>query len=141
MREDRVTAQLKKLVAERAKENCEYCRSQSRFGMQPFSIEHIIPRSRSGATTAENLALSCQGCNNCKYNKTDAIDPLSGELATLYHPRQEQWEEHFIWNDDFSLIIGITPTGRASVEALKLNRESLVNLRKILYSFGEHPPV
>ena len=120
MREERVTTPLKKLVASWANGNCEYCRSQSRFAMQPFSVEHIIPRSRGGKTTADNLALSCQGCNNCKYNKTKAIDPVSGELAALYHPRQEQWEEHFIWNDDFSIIIGITPTGRGvAIESRK----------------------
>jgi hypothetical protein len=30
--------------------------------------------------------------------------------------------------------------GRATVEALRLNREGLVNLRRILYAAGEHPP-
>ncbi|MEH1969279.1 HNH endonuclease [Nostoc sp.] len=32
---------------------------------------HIsIPKSQGGNTTLDNLALSCQGCNNRKYNKT-----------------------------------------------------------------------
>ena len=34
----------------------------------------------------------------------------------------------------------LTPTGRATANALQLNRESLVNLRRILYGMGEHPP-
>lgn len=141
MPESRVTAQQKKAVAERANGCCEYCRSQARFAIQPFSIEHIIPRSQDGETVMDNLALSCQGCNNHKYNKTEGRDPVSGDLVPLYHPRNQQWSDHFAWNDDFSLIIGLTATGRATVETLQINREGVVNLRRVLYTMGEHPPV
>jgi hypothetical protein len=44
------------------------------------------------------------------------------------------------WSDDYLHIIGITATGRATVEALQLNRTNLVNLRRALYSIGAHPP-
>ncbi|HEY9708139.1 MAG TPA: HNH endonuclease [Oculatellaceae cyanobacterium] len=141
MPESRVTAQQKKAVAERANGCCEYCRSQVRFAIQPFSIEHIIPRSAGGETVLDNLALSCQGCNNHKYNKTEGRDPVSGDTVPLYHPRKQRWSNHFAWNDDFTLIIGLTPTGRSTVEALQLNREGVVNLRRVLYAMGEHPPV
>jgi hypothetical protein len=141
MPESRVTAQQKKAVAERANGCCEYCRSQVRFAIQPFSIEHIIPRSAGGETVLDNLALSCQGCNNHKYNKTEGRDPVSGDTVPLYHPRKQRWSKHFAWNDDFTLIIGLTPIGRSTVEALQLNREGVVNLRRVLYAMGEHPPV
>ncbi len=140
MPENRVTAQQKKAVAERAKGCCEYCRSQARFAIQTFSVEHIIPRSQGGNTTLDNLALSCQGCNNHKYNKTEGRDNLNGNFVSLYHPRQQRWSEHFAWNNDFSIVIGLTPTGRATVETLQLNREGVVNLRQVLYVIGEHPP-
>ena len=135
-----VTAQQKQAVVERAQGCCEYCRSQARFATQSFSVEHIKPRSRGGKTTLDNLALACQGCNNHKYTKTERRDPVSGDIVPLYHPRQQQWHDHFAWNDDFTLIIGLTPTGRATVEALQLNRKGVVNLRRILYAMGEHPP-
>jgi len=141
MPESRVTAQQKKAVAERANGCCEYCRSQVRFAIQPFSIEHIIPRSAGGETVLDNLALSCQGCNNHKYNKTEGRDPVSDDTVPLYHPRKQRWSNHFAWNDDFTLIIGLTPIGRSTVEALQLNREGVVNLRRVLYAMGEHPPV
>jgi len=64
MSEGRITAQQRRAVVERARGCCEYCRSQARFAMQPFSVEHIVPRSRGGKTTLDNLALACQGCNN-----------------------------------------------------------------------------
>jgi len=137
---DRVTAQQKKAVAERAKGCCEYCRSQVRFAIQPFSVEHINPRSQGGETDLNNLALACQGCNNYKYNKTEDCDPMTSENVPLYNPRQQQWHDHFAWNDDFTLIVGLTPTGRATVETLQLNRDGVVNLRRVLYAMGEHPP-
>lgn len=141
MSEQRITAQQRQAVVERAQGCCEYCRSQARFAMQPFSVEHIVPRSRGGETTLDNLALACQGCNNHKYTKVGGNDPVAGELVPLYHPRQQRWRDHFAWNEDFTLIVGLTPTGRATVETLQLNREGLVNLRQILYAMGEHPPV
>jgi len=141
MPEGRITAQQRRAVVERARGCCEYCRSQARFAMQPFSVEHIVPRSRGGKTTLDNLALACQGCNNHKYTKTEGRDLVSGGIVPLYCPRRQRWRDHFSWNEDFTRIIGLTPTGRATVETLRLNREGLVNLRRILYTMGEHPPV
>lgn len=140
MPEKRVTAEQKQAVLERAHGCCEYCKSQARFATQSFSIEHIIPRQLGGETTLDNLALACQGCNNHKYTKTEARDPVSDNVAPLYHPRQQRRHDHFAWNDDFTLVIGLTPIGRATLKALQLNREELVNLRRVLYAMGEHPP-
>ena len=140
MSENRVTTQQRKIIIERAKNCCEYCLSQTRFAMQSFSIEHIIPQSKGGKTTLENLALACQGCNNHKYNKTEWRDPINNNFVALYHPRQQAWHDHFTWNENFTIVIGLTSIGRATVEALKLNREGVVNLRQVLYSVGEHPP-
>ena len=140
MPEKHITSQQKKDVVGRAKGCCEYCRSQARFAMQSFSVEHIVPRSRDGETEIENLALACQGCNNHKYTKTEGRDPVSGDLVPLYHPRAQRWRDHFAWNEDCTLIIGLTPVGRATVEALCLNREGLINLRGVLYTMGAHPP-
>jgi 5-methylcytosine-specific restriction endonuclease McrA len=119
---DKVTPRQKRAVVQRAQGCCEYCRSQARFSTQPFSIEHIKPSSQGGETTLANLALACQGCNNPKYTKTNSLDPATGEVVALYHPREERWRDHFFWNYDFTVIVGITPAGRATVEALQLNR-------------------
>ena len=140
MRKSRVTAKQRRLVVERAQGCCEYCLSQSRFSTQSFSVEHIIPNSKGGKTEVENLALSCQGCNNHKYTKTEGYDAVSHQYVPLYHPRQQQWVEHFAWNDDYTLVIGLTATGRATVETLHLNREGVVNLRRLLYTAKKHPP-
>ncbi len=136
----RPTAEQKRIVGARADGCCEYCKSQARIATQSFSIEHILPKHRGGETEIENLAFSCQGCNNSKFTKIDARDPDSKKVVPLYHPRKQKWREHFEWNDDFTLIIGLTPTGRATVMALRLNREELVNLRRLMYVTGDHPP-
>jgi hypothetical protein len=140
MAEERVSDRTRRMVADRARGCCEYCRSQVQFAMQPFSVEHIEPRSQEGPHSPENLALACQGCNNHKYAKTEGRDSVSGNLVALFHPRRHRWRDHFAWNADCTLIVGLTPTGRATVETLKLNREGRVNLRRILYAAGEHPP-
>ncbi len=80
------------------------------------------------------------GCNSFKGARINAIDPLTQQLAPLFNPRQQTWEEHFSWSADYCEIVGQTPTGRASVQALKLNRKGIVNLRLILAQVGEHPP-
>ncbi|MBW4660385.1 MAG: HNH endonuclease [Drouetiella hepatica Uher 2000/2452] len=71
-------------------------RSQAQYCPDPFSIEHITPRSRGGTDAVENLALSCQGCNSRKYTHTEAYDPVTGKLVPLYQPRRQQWADHLI---------------------------------------------
>ncbi len=88
-----------------------------------------------------NLALACQGCNSHKHTKTEALDPVTKSLAPLYDPRRQRWSDHFGWNNDYTQIVGLSPTGRATTEALHLNRGSLINLRQILTSIEEHPPI
>jgi hypothetical protein len=58
----------------------------------------------------------------------------------LYNPRQQVGSENFAWNDDFTQVIGKTPCGRVTVEALRLNRYGVVNLRRLLFATNLHPP-
>lgn len=140
MSEDRVSNEQRRVVVARAKECCEYCRSQVKFATQSFSVEHIVPRYRNGETILENLALSCQGCNNHKHTKIEALDPITKQIVPLFHPRQQLWQDHFTWNEDYTQIVGLTPTGCATIRELHLNRPGLVNLRRVLFASGEHPP-
>jgi hypothetical protein len=104
-----------------------------------FSIEHIQPRAIGGLTIAENLALACQGCNGHKSTKTTAIDHDTQTSAPIFHPRQQNWQEHFAWSEDRLNIIRLTPTGRATISLLHLNRASLLNLRRALLAVNSHP--
>jgi HNH endonuclease len=140
MSSEYVPVALKQLVFNRANGLCEYCRSQARFAIDPLVIDHIQPVSRGGKTIAENLALSCQTCNNYKYTKTEALDPVTNQSVSLFHPRKMLWEEHFTWNEDVTQAIGITPVGRATIALLQINRDGVVNMRRVLAIMGYHPP-
>ena len=131
---------LKKQVFERARGCCEYCLSQVKYSPDPFSIEHIMQRSKGGSDDPDNLAWACMGCNGTKYNETSAIDPITMEVVPLFNPRTQEWSKHFQWSPGLTHVFGRTAIGRATVEKLGLNREGLVNLREVLATIGEHPP-
>ena len=136
---DRVTTELRRLVFARAKGRCEYCHTPEGFVPGSFEVEHIIPRSKGGKTILSNLALSCPACNDHKFNKLGAFDPLSHKFVRLFDPRKQRWATHFKWSDDFTRIIGLTPIGRATVEALWMNQDKMVNLRRLLILAELHP--
>jgi hypothetical protein len=136
----RTPESMRRIVAARALGYCEYCRCSEQFATESFTVEHIQPRQAGGETILENLAWSCFGCNSHKHVKTKATDPETGEQTALYNPRQEVWRDHFGWSDNFTEIMGKTACGRATVEALRLNRLGVVNLRRLLRSANLHPP-
>ncbi len=140
MSEPRVGAALRRAVAARAGHRCEYCGIREEFSTSPFCVEHIIPQAAGGPTRLDNLALACGGCNAHKGDKTKVPDPATGECVALFHPRKAAWDAHFAWSENTLLVVGLTPVGRATVQALRLNRTPLVNLRKLLRSAREHPP-
>ena len=128
-------------IIERASGCCEYCQSQMHYSGQSFEFDHINPVSRAGETSIENLALACGGCNRHKSNKVQGTDPATSEMVTLFNPRNQRWEAHFGWTEDYTQMIGLTSTGRATIETLKLNRVGLVNMRHVLCLAGKHPPM
>ncbi|HYN23104.1 MAG TPA: hypothetical protein VE078_19250 [Thermoanaerobaculia bacterium] len=75
-----------------------------------------------------------------KSNRIAAVDPLTGDAVRLFNPRHQSWSEHFAWNASADEIIGLTPTGRATVTALHLNRPVLVFARFLWVGWGCHPP-
>lgn len=137
---ERISRSLRRQVSEQAEGLCEYCRCPAHFTNASFHCEHIQPRNTGGRTTLDNLAWACPWCNSHKYTKTHAQDPHTGRRVPLFNPRRQQWSRHFAWSEDFMYIIGQTRTGRATVDALHLNRPQLLNLRRLLHVAGEHPP-
>lgn len=135
-----ISQELRRYVAERAGNRCEYCRCPESHSPSDFSVEHIRPRIRGGSDDTLNLAWSCQGCNQRKFTAVSGTDPMTAKKMRLFHPRLSHWEQHFEWSEDTLRIIGKTPSGRATIERLKLNRLGVVNLRRSLLATGEHPP-
>jgi len=140
MTKKRVPNKLRRLVRQRAMGYCEYCQCPDFCATQLHSIEHILPESRGGKSVENNLALACQGCNGLKSDKIQATDPATRRMVPLFHPRTDNWFTHFAWSPNYLNLIGLTPTGRATVQELELNRAGVIHLRRLLLLNGEHPP-
>jgi len=106
----------------------------------PLVIDHVFPRALGGSDDIENLCAACYRCNEYKGVKTHALDPLTGDLVPLFNPRTQLWREHFAWANGGTHIIGLTPTGRATVIALRLNNEYVVEARALWIPREWHPP-
>jgi HNH endonuclease len=119
---------------------CAYCRSPQSLMNVPFEVDHIVPEKEGGRTESENLALSCPLCNGFKGARTRGLDPLTGRRVLLFHPRRQNWFRHFRWSQDRQTIEGRTQSGRATVEALRLNNPHLMRLRTIWLAIGSSPP-
>jgi hypothetical protein len=119
---------------------CAYCRTAESLTVVTFEFEHIVPRSAGGQTTLDNLCLACPTCNRHKAQRQTALDPLDSQSVMLFHPHLQLWTEHFQWNEDYTELVGLTPTGRATITALRMNRPSLIRLRRLWVNLREHPP-
>lgn len=123
-------------VRQRAGNRCEYCRlRQEDEEENPFHIEHIIAQQHGGTGAQENLALACSWCNAVKGPNLSSIDPDSGELTRLYHPRKDHWAEHFRREGPY--ILGLTAVGRTTAWLLRFNDTDNLNQRHLLLELGE----
>ena len=131
---------LRRRVANQARYRCGYCLSQEAVVGSPMELDHLFPRSLGGPSVEGNLWLTCSLCNEHKGARIAGVDPETGLLVRLFNPRHQVWQEHFAWTDSGTRIAGKTAIGRATVEALELNRPSLVESRRIWVEAGWHPP-
>ena len=111
-------------LLDRAGFRCEYCRAPlTPETAHYFESDHVFPRSRGGVDDAHNRAVACSSCNRKKSNVTQHADPKSGVMAEVYNPRIHDWSKHFENSKISGVIIGRTPTGRATVQLLCLDQK------------------
>ncbi len=134
-----VPAALRRFVFERAAGCCEYCGIAEPVVFAPHEIDHILAQKHGGQTEADNLALSCALCNKRKGSDIVSIDPETGQIAPLYHPRRERWSEHF--SLEGSQIVPLTLTGRVTIRLLQLNHPDRVAERELLLATGQFSPL
>lgn len=135
-----IPVEVQRQVRERFGDCCAYCRTAEFLTATTFEFEHIIPRGAGGETTAENICLSCPMCNRYKSDNQSAPDPVTHADVALFQPLQQSWTDHFAWSEDGTEVVGLTPVGRATAAALKMNRPAVVRVRKMWVAMGEHPP-
>ena len=121
-------------VRARAGHSCEYCRFPDRFAELPFHVDHIIARQHGGTTVSENLAWSCCYCNRYKGPNLSGIDPLTGTVVELFHPRRMKWPEHFEWSGPE--LNGKTAAARATIATLHINQSDALAVRGLLMDAG-----
>lgn len=135
----RIPRRLAVEVRERAGDVCEYCLLPQNSQEATFHVDHIVPRSRGGATTLDNLALACVSCSLRKAARQHVREPRTGKLVLLYNPRLDDWTDHFAFTTRWRLT-GRSPVGRATIEALGMNRDVILAIRRELVQLGRYPP-
>ena len=133
-------AELRKQLEDVDDHCCAYCQTAQANSGQPMVVDHILPETQGGETALHNLCFACRRCNEYKGAQTSAIDPLTGETASLFHPRRDRWQEHFAWDESAILLVGLTHRGRATIVALNMNNPVIVAARRRWARVGWHPP-
>ena len=115
-------------VRERAGNAYEYCHlHQDDSPLAVLHIEHVIPKIHGGTDDVDNLALVCIDCNLHKGPNLTGIDPETGAVTELFHPRHQAWDDHFTWNGIY--LASNTPIGRTTIRVLNMNSEDQMALR------------
>ena len=130
----RIGAALRRLVSDRARSSCEYCRIHQDEVLLPHELDHIIAEQHGGRTSEENLCLACFQCNKLKGTNLAGVDPATDKVWVLFHPRLDDWSRHFRFTGP--RIEALTSRGRATVSALRLNAPERLRLRSTLMESG-----
>ena len=132
-----IPIELRRAVLLRARYCCEYCRLHRDDTEFSHQFDHLLAIKHGGATTLDNLALACLLCNRYKGSDVATYDSVTGALVALFHPRQQDWHEHFAIEG--VNIIGLTPTGRATIVLLRVNEPARLLDRQTLIAAGRWP--
>ena len=100
----------------------------------PSKIDHVIARQHGGGSDPANLALACLFCNSAKGPNIAGVDPVSGAIVPLFHPRRDKWAGHFAWKGAW--LGGKTPRARATIQVLQINDPGAVAVRESLIEEG-----
>jgi 5-methylcytosine-specific restriction endonuclease McrA len=92
---------------------CQYC--SHRFAPEDLTFDHVVPRSRGGHTTWENVVTACSACNLRKGNRLPHVakmhphkKPIRPEVHQLqengraFPPNflHESWGDYLYWDTE-----------------------------------------
>lgn len=132
--------ELRQQLEEADDHQCVYCQTTQAITGQPMVLDHIVPEAKGGETEFDNLCFACRRCNEFKGATTHMKDPVTQQMVSLFHPRQQNWSQHFAWDDSGVHLVGLTSTGRVTIIALNINNELILDSRRLWVSVGWHPP-
>jgi len=128
---------LRYLVGERAGGRCEYCRLHEDDTFFTHEVDHIYAEKHGGPTVEWNLCIACADCNRNKGSDICSLDPETGDVVALFHPRRDRWSEHFRLSDT-GVIELLTAHGRVTARLLRINRLDVVADRARLIALGRY---
>lgn len=138
MAKSRIPLSLRAAVHKRAQARCEYCQVPEASELTNYEVDHIVAEQHGGETELGNFAYACFECNRYKGPTLTSVDPHSSEVVLLFNPRTQQWNEHFILQND-GAILPRSAVGRATARLLHFDdalrrrqRADLIAARKMI---------
>ncbi len=125
-----IPGELRAAVADRGGHRCEYCRIHEDDAGFAHQVDHIISPKHGGTSVSGNLAYACVLCNRHKGSDIASVDPQSGEAVRLFHPRLDDWTDHFRFVD--GTVEALSGPGRATVRLLRFNARERIAERKFI---------
>ncbi len=125
-----ISVDLRQQVYDLAQGYCEYCLISEKVVFFVHQVDHIIAEKHGGLTDITNLALACIICNKYKGSDIASIDVESDDVVRLYHPRRDNWHEHFLLSA--AKIMPLTAMGRVTVNLWQFNRVERIAERELL---------
>jgi HNH endonuclease len=134
-----VSAELRRLIEDRAGGACEYCLIHARDTYYGCQVDHVIAEKHGGLTELNNLAFACAICNRAKGSDIGSYVPGTQRLVRFFNQRTDRWEEHFRLNARSLLIDPLTDIGAVTVQLLGFNDIERILERQTLVQIGHYP--
>ena len=131
-----ISDELRQIVADRAKQLCEYCLIAEVDTFYGCEIDHIISLKHGGSSDSENLAYACALCNRAKGSDVGSI-LKTGDFIRFFNPRSDHWAIHF--RLDGATIQPLTPIGEVTARIFGFNESSRLHEREEMIRFGIYP--
>lgn len=131
----RISPVVRAQLRQRAGSRCEYCHKPERVSTYGYHADHIIPLKHGGTSELDNLAWACFECNVSKGENIASYDRTTGKLTPLFHPRTQNWDEHFEFDDE--VLRGKDAIGRVTINILDINHPDQLETRRTLIESGE----
>lgn len=133
----KISNALRLKVKERADCKCEYCKIHEEFLTITFQVDHIVSMKHGGGDEFENLAYTCQHCNQHKGSDLVTFLGAYQNLVPLFNPRIQVWEHHFEAKE--GKLFPKTDIAEATIKLLKINNLDKIEFRRAFQELNLYP--
>lgn len=131
---------MRRLIAARADNLCEYCLLHEDDMLFGCEVDHIISEKHGGLTQEDNLAYACFSCNRNKGSDIASLTPDTQMLIRFFSPRQDLWPRHFHLDDPNGMVlVPLTEIGEATARIFGFNEPDRLLERRALQIVQRYP--